>query len=155
MEIKEYIMNQEHRLFLGKKIRSFRQTKYLGPFAFLGLNFLFVTGFRLEFNNALLLYAILSTVTTALCVVLAQNALLKLNKIVTKVVVLKDEISLETEVKKITLPRKDARFISGLVTVIDKDRTALIVAVDGISFQVIADFSDTSIVDELRMLNQS
>lgn len=150
MEIKIYRLNDEKRKFLEKKIKSFRQTRVLGSLGFLLLNFLFIASFELEFGNAVVSYGVLSSLTTATCVFLGNNAALKLYKVVQKIELNDDEILMETNNKRVTVPLNSVRFEDGWVTIIDKNEKALTCTHQGFSYQIITEFYENDLVDDFR-----
>lgn len=140
MEDRMFLILPDKKVFVEKKRNSFRQTQLLGPFIFLGLNFLFIYSLKLELRSFVLLYSLLSSFTTAFCVLIATNALGKLNKIVLNISFKLEELSIETRLDTIVLPINSNSFTTQVITLLGQDYKALVVTNDGNSYNLILDF---------------
>lgn len=153
MEYQLYQLNQEHRLFIERKIKHFQQTKWLGPLGFLILNFLFVLSFSLDFPRAVFFYIVLCVFTTALSFFLSHKALLKLFVLVNKVEIKAGKIILETRSRKVNLPIHQVRFRKEFATVVDQDKLALIFVHEGYTYKIIIEFFEEGLIDNFEKLH--
>lgn len=153
METKEFYIVENKRIFLKKKISSFKLTKVVGPLAFLILNYMILYGKGIDLELFVLIYSFLSAFTIVGCVFLAQNALSKLHKIVHTIKIKESNIYLISEVNSVSIPLNQIRFNRGVVTVINKDFDALIITRQGFSYHIILDFFEDNILQNLTDVN--
>lgn len=149
MEDKIFLILPKNKAFVEKKRNSFKQTQILGPPIYLGLNFLFVYSFEFELRASILIYALLSSFTTAFCVLIATDALVNIHKIVLKISFKPEALLFETKLNTISLPVKNTSFTQQVVTLVGQDYTAIVVTKSGNSYHLILDFFEPDLKEFL------
>ena len=148
MENNVHIILPEKKKFIKKEPKSFSSIKILGPFLFLILNAIFLFSFDLELRYFFTLLAILSIFTTILCVLLPRDALSKLEKVVFKIILKNEQLSIETIKGSVNIPVKEIKFSKNTISIMGADFLAFQFVHDGKSYHIIIDYFEPNFLEE-------
>lgn len=138
-------MESERFHYLKKKRKSFSKTRVLGPFILLLLNSLFIYSFNLDINISIILFSLLTIFTTIICVIIAQNAISKLDKLVVKLEFHKSELCLTLIKGTRVLQQGSYSLTEQIVPVVDKEYSAIGISAQGKVNYVVREFFPKSI----------
>lgn len=140
MEQNKFEIRHEHNKFINKKRKSFKNTIYFGPIAYLLSNFLFVYALRLDLNISVVIFLFLTILTSIFCIYFPQKAISKLDRIVISMTTVGNSLEFFTITGNKGVLIDKSIFNKNIVTVIDKEYEAISFLVNNQSYNIVLGF---------------